>query len=125
MNAPIPPESAGKEPVGPQPRVLVTWLLLGLSVVVLVGRSAVEFVEGQTGAMDLALSVAISALVTSAVMNARAAGMFVERRHTEAESFSRIVRALSRSVSPDASVRQPRPTMSPWSGFAPAAPYLT
>ena len=104
MNAPIPPESAGKRPVGTQPRVLLTWLLLGLSVVMLVGRSAFEFFEGQTGAVDLALAVAISALVTSAVMNARAAGMFVERRHSEAESFSRIVRALSRSVSPDAVV---------------------
>jgi diguanylate cyclase (GGDEF)-like protein len=104
MNAPIPPESAGKRPAGAQPRVLLTWLLLGFSVVLLVGRSTVEFVEGQTGAMDLALAVAISALVTSAVMNARAAGMFVERRHSEAESFSRIVRALSRSVSPDAVV---------------------
>jgi diguanylate cyclase (GGDEF)-like protein len=104
MNAPIPPESDGKRPVGTPPRVLLTWLLLGLSVVMLAGRSAVEFVEGQTGAMDLALAVAISALVTSAVMNARAAGMFVERRRSEAESFSRIVRALSRSVSPDAVV---------------------
>jgi hypothetical protein len=104
MNAPIPPGSAGKRPVGTPPRVLLTWLLLGLSVVMLIGRSTVEFVQGQTGAVDLALAVAISALVTSAVMNARAAGMFVERRHSEAESFSRIVRALSRSVSPDAVV---------------------
>jgi diguanylate cyclase (GGDEF)-like protein len=104
MNALIPPQSTGKQPTGGQPRVLLTWLLLGLSVVMLVGRSVIEFAEGQTGAADLALAVAISALVTSAVMNARAAGMFVERRHTEAESFSRIVRALSRSVSPDAVV---------------------
>jgi diguanylate cyclase (GGDEF)-like protein len=104
INSPAPPEAAGKQPAGAHLRALATWLLLGLAVVLLVGRATIEFIGGRTGALDLALAVAISVLVTSAVLNARAAGMFVERGHSEAESFSRIVRALSRSVSPDAVV---------------------
>jgi diguanylate cyclase (GGDEF)-like protein len=104
MDSPLPPESAGKQPVGARLRVLLTWLLVGLAVVILVGRATFEYIEGQTGAAEVALAVAISGLVTSAVMNARAAGMFVERHQSEAASFSRIVRALSRSVSPDAVV---------------------
>ncbi len=104
INSPGSPESAGRQTAGAHLRSLVTWLLLGLAVLMLVGRATVEFIGGRTGVVDLALAVAISVLVTLAVLNARAAGMFVERRDSEAESFSRIVRALSRSVSPDAVV---------------------
>lgn len=86
------------------PRTLLTWVPLGLAVAILVGRAAVEFSGGRTDAVDVILAIAISALVILAVTNARAAGMQVERRHSETESFSRIVRALSRSVSPDAVV---------------------
>jgi diguanylate cyclase (GGDEF)-like protein len=70
----------------------------------LVGKGFVEFVTGNGSFANVGLSVAIVALVGSAVMNARASGMEVERRHFEAESFTRIMRALSRSVSPDAVV---------------------
>ncbi len=104
LKSPTPPEAAGQQPDRVHLRALFTWLLLGVAVVLLVGRATVEFIDGRTGAVDLALAVAISVLVTSAVLNARAAGASVERRHSEAESFSRIVRALSRSVSPDAVV---------------------
>jgi diguanylate cyclase (GGDEF)-like protein len=104
MNPPSTTEPGGRKPAGAPSRVLLTWILLSVSVVVLVGRAVVELMVGRTDAVDLVLALAISALVTSAVMNARAAGMQVERRHSETESFSRIVRALSRSVSPDAIV---------------------
>jgi diguanylate cyclase (GGDEF)-like protein len=104
MNQPLPPASAGRQPAGAAPRVFLTWILLSLAVVMLVGRAAIEFIAGRTDAVDLILAMTISGLVVSAVTNARAAGMEVERRHSEAESFSRIVRALSRSVSPDAVV---------------------
>jgi diguanylate cyclase (GGDEF)-like protein len=86
------------------PRVLATWVLLGLAVVLLVGIGLVQFFLGQGGPADLAMSVAIAGLVASAVMNARASGVEAERRHSEAESFGRIMGALSRSVSPDAVV---------------------
>jgi len=70
----------------------------------LVGKGLVEFLAGSGGFADLALSVALVGLVSSAVLNARVSGMEWERRHSESESFSRIMRALSRSVSPDAVV---------------------
>jgi len=71
---------------------------------VLVGKGLVEFFAGGGSYADLALSVALAGLVSSAVLNTRATGVVVERRHSESESFSRIMRALSRSVSPDAIV---------------------
>ena len=89
---------------GRPPRVLLTWIVLGCSVVLLVGRGIVEFFAGGGGFTDIALSVVLVGLVGSAVLNARASGMEVERRHTQSESFGRIMRALSRSVSPDAVV---------------------
>jgi diguanylate cyclase (GGDEF)-like protein len=103
MNQPTRKGTAGRQPAAP-PRVFLTWLLLGLAVIFLVGRAVVEFVIGRTDVVDLMLALAISGLVISAVLNARSSGMEVERRHSETESFSRIVRALSRSVSPNAVV---------------------
>lgn len=84
--------------------MLLTWILLGITVALLVGKGLVSFLLAGGGPADLALSVAVAALVASAVFNARVTGVEVERRHTESESFSRIMRALSRSVSPDAVV---------------------
>jgi diguanylate cyclase (GGDEF)-like protein len=77
---------------------------LGLSSILLVGKELLEYLQGRGGVMDLALSIAITGLVATAVINARASGTEVERRNSESESFSRIMRALSRSVSPDAVV---------------------
>lgn len=86
------------------PRVLLTWALLGVAVVLLIGKGVVQFFFSHGGPSDLATSIAIAGLVSSAVMNARASGVEAERRHSEAESFGRIMGALSRSVSPDAVV---------------------
>ena len=97
-------ESSDAHAPGRSPRVLLTWALLGISVVLLVGNGLVQFFTAHGGLSDLALSIAIAGLVSSAVMNARASGVEVERRNSESESFSRIMRALSRSVSPDAVV---------------------
>jgi diguanylate cyclase (GGDEF)-like protein len=96
--------SPGSQPAGRSPRVLFTWAALGLSSTLLVGKELVDYFAGKGGLADLALSMAITGLVASAVINARASGTEVARRNSEAESFSRIVRALSRSVSPDAVV---------------------
>ena len=96
--------SPGDDPGGWPPRVLVTWALLGISVLLLVGNGLVEFFLNHGDVTNLALSVAVTGLVASAVMNARASGVEVERRNSEAESFGRLLRALSRSVSPDAVV---------------------
>lgn len=86
------------------PRVRLTWILLGITVILLVGKGFVEFSLAGGGPADLALSIAVAGLVASAVINARASGVEVDRRTFESESFGRIMRALSRSVSPDAVV---------------------
>jgi len=70
----------------------------------LAGKGVVDFLVGRGSFVDLALSVALVGVVSSAVLNARVSGVEGERRHSESESFGRIMRALSRSVSPDAVV---------------------
>jgi diguanylate cyclase (GGDEF)-like protein len=94
---------SGQRRVRP-PRVAVTWILLGAFFVVLLGRDLIEFLRGTEGRLDLVISIAVAGLAGSAVMSARVAGMEVEHRNFESESFGRILRALSRSVSPDAVV---------------------
>ena len=79
-------------------------MLLGVSIALLLGQTFVGFVLGHSGLWDLVLSIATTLLVGSAVLNARASGVLGERRHSEAESFSRLLQALSRSVSPNAVV---------------------
>ncbi len=73
-------------------------------MILLVGKGFAVFFLAGGGPADLALSIAIAGLVASAVINARASGVEVDRRTIESESFGRIMRALSRSVSPDAVV---------------------
>lgn len=89
---------------GRPPRVLVTWVLLTVCVAVLVGRGLVEFRDSNGGPMDLILAMTMAALVAIAVANARISGIEAERLHSETESFASMVRALSRSLSPDAVV---------------------
>jgi diguanylate cyclase (GGDEF)-like protein len=79
-------------------------MLIGVSIALLLGQAFVGFVLGHSGLWDLVLSIATTLLVGSAVLNARASGIPGERRHSEAESFSRLLQALSRSVSPNAVV---------------------
>jgi diguanylate cyclase (GGDEF)-like protein len=78
--------------------------LLGAFFLVLLGRVLIELWTGTETAPDLLVSIVIAALAGSAVVAARMSGMEVERRNAESESFGRILRALSRSVSPDAVV---------------------
>jgi diguanylate cyclase (GGDEF)-like protein len=86
------------------PRVGLTWVLLVAFLVVLLGRSVIDFLTGSESSGDLVISTVAVVLAGSAVLTARINGMQVEHRNLEAESFSRILRALSRSVSPDAVV---------------------
>jgi diguanylate cyclase (GGDEF)-like protein len=79
-------------------------VLLGISVLLLIGKGLVEYFLAHGDVTNLALSVAVIGLVSSAVINARVSGVEVERRNSEAESFGRILRALSRSVSPESVV---------------------
>lgn len=82
--------------------ISLTWTLLSVAIALLLGQAAIGFVVGRNGLADLALAIATALLVTSAVLNARASGSLVERRNSEAESFTRLLQALSRSVSPSA-----------------------
>ena len=86
------------------PFISLTWWLLGVSVALLLGQAISSFLMGQSGPAELALSLVTTLLVSSAVLNARASGALVERRNYEEESFGNILRALARSVSPDAVV---------------------
>jgi diguanylate cyclase (GGDEF)-like protein len=79
----------------------VTWILAGLSVVMLVGREIVFFARGRSELFDVAISIAVAGMVVAAVLSARYAGIELERRHSESESFGRIVRSLSRATSYD------------------------
>jgi diguanylate cyclase (GGDEF)-like protein len=87
--------------LGPRP-ISLTWTLLSVAIALLLGQAVIGFVGGRNGVADLALAIATALLVASAVLNARATGILVERRHSEAESFGRLLQALSRSVSPNA-----------------------
>ena len=95
---------SGKRLRGRPPRVPITWALLTVCVAILVGRGLVVFLVAGDGPMDLVLAIAIATLVAIVVVNTRISGMEGERLHSEAESFTSIVRALSRSLSPDAVV---------------------
>ena len=80
------------------------WGLLVAFFVVLLGRLLLELITGALSTPDLLFSIVLAFLAGSAVLSARVTGMEVEHRNAEAESFGRILRALSRSVSPDAVV---------------------
>jgi diguanylate cyclase (GGDEF)-like protein len=78
--------------------------LLAVCLAILVTRGLVEFFVADGGPMELVLAMTIAMLVALAVVNARISGVEAERLHSEAESFTSILRALSRSLSPDAVV---------------------
>jgi len=82
--------------------ISLTWALLVIAIAMLLGQAVAGFVGGRIGLPDLALAIATALLVGSAVLNARASGILLERRNSEAESFGRLLQALSRSVSPHA-----------------------
>jgi diguanylate cyclase (GGDEF)-like protein len=90
------PAGIGKQSIS------LTWTLLTIAVALLLGQAVIGFWMGRNGWGDLAMTVATALLVGSAVLNARASGMVVAKRNAEAESFSRLLQALSRSVSPNA-----------------------
>ena len=104
MNQPSAHQNPGNHLRRRPPRVLVTWALLGTCVVLLIGRGLIELSVAGGGPADLVLAIAVAGVVALAVVNARISGIEAERLHSEAESFTSILRALSRSVSPDAVV---------------------
>ncbi len=98
----FPLRTAGRLPRLGAQSISLTWTLLSIAIALLLGQAVIGFVVGRNGIADLALAIATALLVASAVLNARASGILVERRHSEAESFGRLLQALSRSVSPNA-----------------------
>ena len=78
--------------------------MLGICIALLIGRGLAEFSAPTGGPMDLVLAIAVAGLVAITVVNARISGIEAERLHSEAASFTSILRALSRSLSPDAVV---------------------
>ena len=82
----------------------MTWTLLFAVLLVLLLHTIAGIVSGTENFIDLLTMTVAGGLAASAVLTARVSGMEVEHRNAEAESFGRILRALSRSVSPDAVV---------------------
>ena len=82
----------------------MTWSLLGAFLLVLAFHTAVGLISGTESLVDIIILTIAGILAASAVLTARVTGMEIEHRNAESESFSRILRALSRSVSPDAVV---------------------
>ena len=103
MSSPVRQEP-GRNRNASGPRVILTWVLLGIAAAVLLGLGLADFLLTRGDMAELALAIAVTGLAAAAVINARAADIEGQRRNSEAESFSRIMRALSRSVSPDAVV---------------------
>ncbi len=79
--------------------ISLTWGLLLVAIALLLGQAVVGFVLGRYGPAELLLAITMALLVVSAVLNARASGAAVARRQAEFQSFSRLLQALSRSVS--------------------------
>ena len=98
------PQSFGAHRRPAPPRIGLTWALLVAFLLVLLGHALLALLTGSESGVDLAVTLVAAALAGSAVLTARMNGMEVEHRNAEAESFGRILRALSRSVSPDAVV---------------------
>jgi diguanylate cyclase (GGDEF)-like protein len=96
------PSDAEARPRFGSQSISLTWALLLVAIALLLGQAVVGFVMGRNGIPELALAVATALLVASAVLNARASGIELARRQAEAQAFSRMLQALSRSVSPAA-----------------------
>jgi diguanylate cyclase (GGDEF)-like protein len=90
------PKGLGAQSIG------LTWTLLLVAIVLLLGQAAVGFALGRNGLPDLVLAATMALLFVSAVLNARASGVDAARRQAEFQSFNRLLQALSRSVSPGA-----------------------
>ncbi len=82
--------------------ITLTWIILGTALALLLWQALYSFASGRTTIADLALALLSAVLVSAAVLNARASGMTSARRSWESENFSRLVQALSRSMSPSA-----------------------
>ena len=101
MRLPNSNEPPSPRPGGPVSRATVTWIIGGLSVLMLVGREFAFYARGRSEPFDVVISIAVAGMVVAAVLSARYSGMELERRHSESESFGRIVRSLSRATSYD------------------------
>jgi diguanylate cyclase (GGDEF)-like protein len=99
VRLPNPNEQPAPQRGGPVSRAAATWLLGGLSVLMLVGREVASALRGRSEPLDVAISIGVGAMVVAAVLAARWSGIELERRHSESESFARIVRALARAAS--------------------------
>ena len=98
--APVPPRSEPQDR-----RIRRTWWLLSGSFLLLTLLAAIRISGGGAEATDLALLGLVLVVGVAALRHRDAVRSLETGRRTEAESFARILRALSRSISPDAIVQ--------------------
>ncbi|MGZ6269699.1 MAG: diguanylate cyclase [Candidatus Limnocylindrales bacterium] len=81
-----------------------TWLVFGGSFSLLGLLTLLGLLLGRREPLDLSLGVLVLVAGTAALLHRQASVALEARRRGDAESFARILQALSRSVSPDAVV---------------------
>ena len=102
MNAPIRPTPPRPEPQ--DRRIRRSWWLLSGSFLLLALLASIRIAAGGAQATDLALLGLVIVVGVAALRHRDAVRALEAGRRTEAESFTRILRGLSRSISPDAIV---------------------
>ena len=102
MNAPIRPTPPRPEPQ--DRRIRRSWWLLSGSFLLLALLASIRIAAGGAEATDLALLGLVIVVGIAALGHRDAVRALEAGRRTEAESFTRILRGLSRSFSPDAIV---------------------
>ena len=103
MNAPIRPTPPRPEPQ--DRRIRRSWWLLSGSFLLLALLASIRIAAGGAQATDLALLGLVIVVGIAALGHRDAVRALEGGRRTEAESFTRILRGLSRSISPDAIVQ--------------------
>jgi len=99
------PSARSPRPKDPQNRrIRRTWWFLASSFFALGLLTVIRLGLGGAGTLDWAFALLVVVLGLAAVLNRRAVKDLEEGRRLEVESFARILRGLSRSVSPDAIV---------------------
>ncbi|MHB8399533.1 MAG: hypothetical protein ACYDCI_11455, partial [Candidatus Limnocylindrales bacterium] len=99
-----PSASRPSEPLGEDRAIRRSWWLLSVSFFVLGIVTLARLVAGDPKPIDWLLGILVLAAGLAVALHRSAVSSLEIGRRTEAESFARVLRGLSRSISPDAIV---------------------